>query len=213
MRGLNAGRHGNRTFPLVEAASGNIDGAIYVEIWTLMSEPGLWQDLILATDRNTEMRGYCHRVLLSLVCQLARTLAHHRQCHHVAICGVLRGPEHAKASERKPRCLLDPWALRLVRFDADKVVLSGETIAAILETAASLIKLDIAGIEALHDSTRRRLLTRHRPAGIEAFGKKICKLKPKTTTLYSPVKAPETQKIVCLFWIRMLNKAQIQWIL
>ena len=110
--------------------------------------------------------GIATRVLLSLVCQLARTLAHHRQCHHVATFGVLRGPEHAKASQRKPRCLLDPWALRLVRFDADKVVLSGETIAAILETAASLIKLDIAGIEALHDSMSRRLLTRgtHRPA-------------------------------------------------
>ena len=53
-----------------------------------------------------------------------------------------------------------------MRFDADKFVLGGETRAAILETAASLIKLDIAGIEALHDSTRRRLLTRgtHRPA-------------------------------------------------
>ena len=71
-----------------------------------------------------------------------------------------------RTSQRKPRCLLDPWALRLVRFVADKVVLSGETGAAIFEIAASLIKLDIAGIEALHDSTRRRLLTRgtHRPA-------------------------------------------------
>ena len=53
------------------------------------------------------------------------------------------------------------------------------------------------------------------------FGEKICKLKPKTTTFYSPVKAPETQKIVCLLWIRELqctmlskeNWAQIQWIL
>ena len=90
MRGLNAGRHGNRTFPLVEAASGNIDGAICVEIWTLMSEPSLWQHLIPASDRNLELRGYCTRVLLSLVCQLARTLAHHRQCHHVPTFGVLR---------------------------------------------------------------------------------------------------------------------------
>ena len=53
------------------------------------------------------------------------------------------------------------------------------------------------------------------------FGEKICKLKPMTTTFYSLVKAPETQKIVCLLWIRELqctmlskeNWAQIQWIL
>ena len=34
------------------------------------------------------------------------------------------------------------------------------------------------------------------------FGEKICKLKPKTTTLHPLVKAPETQKILYLFWIR-----------
>ena len=37
------------------------------------------------------------------------------------------------------------------------------------------------------------------------FGEKICKLKPKTTTFYSFVKAPETQKIECLLWIRELQ--------
>ena len=53
------------------------------------------------------------------------------------------------------------------------------------------------------------------------FGENFCKLKPKTTTFYSPVKQPETQKCVCLLCIRelqctMLSKeisAQIQWIL
>ena len=57
--------------------------------------------------------------------------------------------------------------------------------------------------------------------GSEELGENICKLKPKTTTFYSPLKAPETQKIVCLLWIRELqctmlskgNWAQIQWIL
>ena len=39
----------------------------------------------------------------------------------------------------------------------------------------------------------------------EELGEKICKLKPKTTTFYSPVKAPETQNIVCLSWIRELQ--------
>ena len=37
------------------------------------------------------------------------------------------------------------------------------------------------------------------------FGEKIRKLKPKTTTIHSPVKAPETRKIVCLLWIRELQ--------
>ena len=46
------------------------------------------------------------------------------------------------------------------------------------------------------------------------FGEKIFKFKPKTTTFYSPMKAPETQKIVCLLWIRelqctMLNKGEL----
>ena len=53
------------------------------------------------------------------------------------------------------------------------------------------------------------------------FGEKICKLGPKITTFYSPVQAPETQKIVCLLCIRELQCttlskeiwAQIQWIL
>ena len=53
----------------------------------------------------------------------------------------------------------------------------------------------------------------------EELGEKVRKLKPKTTTFYSLVKAPQTQKIVCLLWIRELqctmlskeNWAQIQW--
>ena len=53
------------------------------------------------------------------------------------------------------------------------------------------------------------------------FGEKIRKLKPNISPFYSLVKAPETQKIVCLLCIRklqckMLSKeiwAQMQWIL
>ena len=44
----------------------------------------------------------------------------------------------------------------------------------------------------------------YQQSGVE-FGEKMCKLKAEDNYVYSLVKAPKTQKIVCLLWIRELQ--------
>jgi len=171
LRSRSANLNERRKFPIVEASLGTLEDRFDKDVWLLMSEPTLWENLLPSADQTVEMRGLVFRLLSSSRCWLELTLRQQHATFPVRMFRLLTVPEEAAEIASLPQCIFDPWSLRFVQdHSGQEGGLAGETALAKLELIARMAKLDISSIESLHASIRRRLYSRGvqtRPEALE----------------------------------------------
>ena len=167
-RSTQAGGSHRRSHPIVEGALGTLENNFQKQVWLLMSEPALWDNIIPASDRNAEARGLSFRLLSSAGCWVEQSISMQHRRHPIRTFLMLASDEEADKLLRVPECLLDPWSAKFLAMHRDSPQgLRGEVPQATAELVAELADMNIGRIEATHASIRRRLYARSVQTHIE----------------------------------------------
>ena len=161
-RSLLADSSPQRTFIVVECAMGRVEEKFHRDVEILMDNNIMWQPIIPPADRTLKYRGLAFRMLSSEDCLVEWTLGAMHRRFPFRWFTLLAEPTPANlALLLASPCLFDAWTASFVEtYQHEEGGLLGPVAMAALRLIATMSKVDIAAIEALHAAIRRLVYTK-----------------------------------------------------
>jgi len=155
-RAMESGVAFQRSFRMLVAAEGELEGKLFEELAGLFTKEHLW-DVIPVVNHTVGFNCTAFRLLSRIGCATEQLLAHpHRQFPY-RMFKLLRHPALAGELAAAKYCQKDVWSQSLQEAFP---TLCSEEFQATLALHAHLQWTDISGIEARHASIRRQLVAR-----------------------------------------------------
>eukprot|EP00971_Amphidinium_carterae_P012455 245093-Amphidinium_carterae.1 len=146
----------SRTYPLLVAAAGSIEGTFYEKVKEMLQDEETW-NAFSPGDRTLGLQSFCHRLFFRACCCVEELYAKPHKSFPTRLFGLLHDVSQAASIKAIPSCCKDDWTNMLQQKYPD---LQGEEFQHVLLSQSCLIKTDISALEAKHATIRRFLVSK-----------------------------------------------------
>ncbi|CAK0829047.1 unnamed protein product, partial [Prorocentrum cordatum] len=146
------------SYPIVVAASGELEKTSHYQFRKLFEESGLWDHLLQPGDMNVKTRNFAFRLCSAADCLVYEAMDILHNAFPIRMFKLLNGSSLGDVLSMPP-CCMDDWSKGFVGrhgLDADGAQLSPRAMSE-LRAHAAVARMHIAAIETRHASIRRRL--------------------------------------------------------
>ena len=149
----------NRTFAVLEAASGKIMDQLHSQANVLLECTDMWVHILPLADQTLEMRSLAFELVSSVECNVEHSVGQeHKRCP-ISVFRVLCSEADARALDEKKACSFSPWGVAFRKWVGKYGGFQGRLCYMALLHLAPDIKIATSFLESLHATLRRLLMT------------------------------------------------------